>query len=82
MSMRKGEPRDQLFSDLECWQHRCAEFSEVFLTAAQRCRDHDPGNDTLNNLKVATILQEIALQKYQRTVDELSERLKLDRPKA
>jgi len=79
MSMHEDKPRDQLFSELERWQHQCAESSEVFLTTALRCRNHDPGNDTVNNLKVATILQEIALQKYQRTVDALSERLKLDR---
>ena len=80
MGLHDVESGDQLFSDLERWQHRCTEFSEAFLTAAQRCRHHDPGDDTLNNLKVATILQEIALQKYQRTVDALSERLKLDKP--
>ena len=72
------ETKDQLLSDLERWRHRCAESSQVFLTAAQRCRNRDPGNDTVDDLKVATILQEIALQKYQRTVDALSERLKLD----
>ena len=80
MGMHDVEPRDQLFCDIERWQHRCAESSEAFLTAARRCRSHDPEDDTLNNLKVATILQEIALQKYQRTVDALSERLKLDKP--
>jgi hypothetical protein len=71
---------DKLFSDLQQWHHRCAESSQAFLTVAQRCRNRDPGNDTINNLKVATVLQEIALLKYQRTVDALTERLKLDRP--
>jgi hypothetical protein len=74
------ESQDQLFSDLERWQDKCTEYSQAFLAVAQRCRDHDPGDETLTNLKVATILQEIALQKYQRTVDQLSDRLKLDRP--
>jgi len=80
MGAYEVESRNELFSELERWQHRCAESSEAFLAAVHRCRDHDPGDDTLNNLKVATILQEIALQKYQRTVDALSERLKLDKP--
>ena len=79
MGSRGPESDNQLIADLEQWQRRCAKSSEVFLTAAQRCCDHDPGNDTVNNLKVATILQEIALQKYQRTVDALSEQMKLDR---
>ena len=80
MGVRQGDTKDRLISELERWQHHCAESSRSFLSAAERCRDRDPGNDTVNNLKVATILQEIALQKYQRTVDALSERLKLDQP--
>ena len=78
MGLPLGDTKDQLISELERWQHHCSESSRSFLTAADRCRNRDPGNDTVNNLKVATILQEIALQKYQRTVDALSERLKLD----
>lgn len=80
MGIFGGETNEQIFSDLERWQRHCSESSQSFLSAAERCRNRDPGNDTVNNLKVATILQEIALQKYQRTVDALTERLKLDKP--
>jgi hypothetical protein len=82
MGSSGGETKDQIFSDLQLWQRHCFESSQSFLSAAERCRNRDPGNDTVNNLKIATILQEIALQKYQRTVDALSERLKLDKPGA
>jgi hypothetical protein len=77
---RQSETREQLFSDLELKQQQCAEFSQTFLQAAQRCCHRDPGDDTLQNLKLATILQEMALEKYQRTVDVLTERLRLDKP--
>ena len=80
MGVRPSDTNNQLISELERWQRYCAESSRSFLSAAERCRNRDPGNDTVNNLKVATVLQEIALQKYQRTVDALSERLKLDQP--
>jgi len=80
MGIHGGETKDQLFLELERWQHHCSESSQSFLIVAERCRNRDPGNDTVNNLKVATVLQEIALRKYQRTVDALSERLKLDQP--
>jgi len=80
MGIHGGEDNDQIFSDLQRWQRHCSESSITFLRAAERCCNRDPGNDTVNNLKVATILQEIALQKYQRTVDALTERLKLDKP--
>ncbi len=79
MSINQDKPREQLFSEIARWQHQCAEYSKAYLTAAQRCQNRDPGNDTVQNLKVATIMQEIALQKYQRTVDTLTEWLKLDR---
>lgn len=79
MGIHGGETNDQIFSDLQRWHRHCSESSLTFLGAAERCCNRDPGNDTVNNLKVATVLQEIAFQKYQRTVDALSERLRLDK---
>ncbi len=80
MALDETRTRDELISELERWQDQCLKLSGAYLNAVARCRNRDPGNDTVQNLKVATILQEIAFQKYQRTIDSISDRLHLDKP--
>jgi hypothetical protein len=71
------ETKNELLSALTQSEDQFHRFRETYLGLVQRCCDRDPGNDTVQNLKRATILQEIALEKYQRTVDSFTELMRL-----
>ena len=74
---KRAETRSELLSELKHSEHDFHRFRETYLGLVQRCCDRDPGNETVQNLKRATILQEIALEKYQRTVDTFTELMRL-----
>ena len=74
---KRVESKSELLSDLKHSGHQLHHFRETYLGLVQRCCDREPGNDTVQNLKRATILQEIALEKYQRTVDSFTELMRL-----
>lgn len=70
--------KSDLLSALRKSEQHFEHFRETYLQLVQRCCDRDPGNETVQNLKRATILQEIALEKYQRTVDTFTDLLLTD----
>ena len=59
----QGETRIELLSALRNSERQFHEFRETYLGLVQRCCDPDPGNDTVQNLKRVTILQEISARK-------------------
>lgn len=73
-----GKMKRELLSALRQSEQQFQHFRETYLQLVQRCCDRDPGNETVQNLKRATILQEIALEKYQRTVDSFTDLLLTD----
>jgi hypothetical protein len=74
----REETRSELLAALRNNESEFHRFRETYLGLVERCCDHDPGNDTMQNLKRATILQEIALERYQRKVDTFTELMLLD----
>lgn len=74
----RGKMKSDLLSALRKSEQHFEHFRETYLQLVQRCCDRDPGNETVQNLKRATILQEIALEKYQRTVDTFTDLLLTD----
>ncbi len=74
----RDETRSELLAALRKSESQFHQFREVYLGLVQRCCNRDPGNDTLQNLKRATMLQEIALERYQRKVDTFTELMLLD----
>ena len=69
----RDETRSEILAALRKSESQFHQFRESYLGLVQRCCNREPGNDTVQNLKRATILQEIALERYQRKVDTFTE---------
>ena len=74
----RNETRSELLAALMNSESQFHQLRETYLGLVQRCCNRDPGNDTVQNLKRATILQEIALERYQRKVDAFTDLMLLD----